>query len=206
PPPAARRPAAAHADPQVLVVGASTGGPKALTEVLAGLGRGFRLPILLVQHMPPLFTPLLARHLEKDCGRPAGEAADGEPILPGRTYVAPGGFHLAVERRDGRAVAVLTQEPPEHFCRPSVNPLFRSAARVYGPAALAVMLTGMGEDGLEGAHEVVAAGGRLLAQDEATSVVWGMPGAVARAGLAEQVLPLDAIAPAVRRLCRTEPR
>lgn len=196
----------AHPHPQVVVIGASTGGPKALTEVLAALGGTFPLPVLIVQHMPPMFTPMLARHLEKDSGRPTQEARDGLPIERGHTYVAPGGFHMVIAKRDGRYAVSVNQEPPEHFCRPSVNPLFRSAARTYGAATLAVMLTGMGEDGIEGSRELVATGARLIAQDEATSVVWGMPAAVARAGLAEQVLPLSAVGPAVRRLCRLESR
>jgi two-component system chemotaxis response regulator CheB len=187
------------APPNLLVIGASTGGPQALREVLTGLPADFPLPILLVQHMPPLFTPMLAKHLARDAGRPCAEAVHGEPIESGRTYVAPGDYHLEVAKRGDRMCAVLHQGPPEHYCRPSVNPLFRSAAEWYGSGVLAVMLTGMGEDGVEGAKEVVARGGTVIAQDEASSVVWGMPGAVVRAGLAHEVVPLQEIASVVVR-------
>jgi two-component system chemotaxis response regulator CheB len=190
--------------PKLLVVGSSTGGPRALSVVLSGLPEDFPLPILIAQHMPPLFTPMLARHLQADTGRPCAEASHGGPIERGHTYVAPGDFHLEVGKRGERMVCLLNQGPPEHYCRPSVNPLFRTAANWYGSGVLAVMLTGMGEDGIEGTREVVAFKGRVVAQDQATSTVWGMPGAVVRGGLAHDVLPLEAIAPAVLRLCTQE--
>ncbi|HVW01106.1 MAG TPA: chemotaxis response regulator protein-glutamate methylesterase [Planctomycetaceae bacterium] len=190
--------------PKLLVIGASTGGPRALSVVLSGLPVDVPLPILVVQHMPAMFTPMLARHLQKDTGRPCAEASHGGPLERGHTYVAPGDFHLEVGKRGERMVCLLNQGPQEHFCRPSVNPLFRSAANWYGSGVLAVMLTGMGDDGIEGTREVVAFKGRVVAQDQATSTVWGMPGAVVREGLAHDVLPLEAIAPAVLRLCLQE--
>ena len=190
--------------PRVLVIGSSTGGPQALRGVLTALPVDFPLPILIVQHMPPLFTPMLAKHLGIDTRRPCEEGANLHPVLSGHTYVAPGDYHMELERRDNVLVTRLTQAAPEHYCRPSVNPLFRSAANVFGSAVLAVMLTGMGEDGLEGSRTIVEAGGRLIAQDEASSVVWGMPGAVVRAGLAHEVLPLAQIGPRILRACLAE--
>jgi two-component system, chemotaxis family, protein-glutamate methylesterase/glutaminase len=202
--PALRSPTGRTAPPTVVVIGSSTGGPQALRVVLTGLPTDFPVPILIVQHMPPLFTPMLAKHLEKDTGRRCAEGVSGGPIEHGRSYVAPGDFHMEVTKSCDRMVTQLTQAPPEHFCRPSVNPLFRTAAEWYGGGVLAVMLTGMGEDGTQGTREVVQRGGHVIAQDEATSVVWGMPGAVVRAGLAHEVLPLNAIAPAILRLCLQE--
>jgi two-component system, chemotaxis family, protein-glutamate methylesterase/glutaminase len=199
PPP--RRPAV---PPAVLVIGASTGGPRALSQVLSGLPADFPLPTLVVQHMPPLFTPMLARHLGQDSGRPCREAVHGGPIERNHTYIAPGDFHVVIDKRDDRLVTLLNQQPQEHYCRPSVNPLFRSAAEWYGRSVLAVMLTGMGDDGIEGTREIVRRQGHVLAQDQATSVVWGMPGAVVRAGLAAEVLPLSQIAPAILRHCLQE--
>lgn len=187
--------------PKILVIGASTGGPKALTNVLSGLPEDFPLPICIVQHMPPLFTPLLAKHLEKDARRPCNEAQNGEPLKPGHTYVAPGDYHLSLVRRDQQVLLTLNQGPPEHYCRPSVNPLFRSASECYTEAVLAVMLTGMGEDGIEGSQMIVENRGYLIAQDEATSVVWGMPGAVVRADFAHEVLPLNRIADSINKYC-----
>lgn len=191
-------------EPQIVVIGTSTGGPKALSHVLSGLPSDFPLPILIVQHMPPLFTPMLAKHIEADTGRPCQEAVDGEPIERGRTYVAPGDYHVVIDKRNDRMVTLLNQAPPEHYCRPSVNPLFRSAAEWYGKTVLGVMLTGMGDDGFEGTGLLVERQGYMIAQDEATSVVWGMPGAVARAGLAHEVLPISEIAPAIKRICLSE--
>lgn len=187
--------------PRCLLVGASTGGPRAVGEVLAGLGDALRrVPTLVVQHMPPIFTTVFAEHLSAQVGLPALEPADGEALAPGRIYVAPGGRHMGLSRT-GQSVAVrLDDGPPINFCRPAVDLLFRDAAAVFGASALAVVLTGMGSDGLHGAKALVEAGGLVVAQDEATSTVWGMPGHVARAGFAHEVLPLDGIAPAVRTL------
>lgn len=190
--------------PEAVVIGASTGGPNALSQVLAGLPPDFDCPILIVQHMPPAFTPMLARHLAQDGRRPCIEAVQGGPIESGHTYVAPGNFHLVIGKVGQKLVTTLNQDAPEHFCRPSVNPLFRSAAERFGNRLLAVMLTGMGSDGIEGARAVSARDGLIVAQDEATSVVWGMPGAVVREGLAHDVLPLGGIASAMLHLCTGE--
>jgi two-component system chemotaxis response regulator CheB len=152
--------------------------------------------------MPPTFTTILAEHLAHASGVLAREAEDGEPIVPGRVYLAPGGRHMAVARRDNQPVISLNDGPLVNFCRPAVDPLFSSAAQVWGVALLAVILTGMGSDGTHGAENVVAAGGSVIAQDEATSVVWGMPGAAANAGVCSAVLPLGEIGPKIVRLFR----
>jgi two-component system chemotaxis response regulator CheB len=187
--------------PRVLLIGASTGGPQALTGLVAQLGPVIeRAPVLITQHMPPTFTTILAEHLARAAGCPAHEAEDGEPILPGRIYLAPGGRHMSVGRRDGVATIVINDGPLVNFCRPAVDPLFTTAAEIWASTALAVILTGMGSDGMHGAHDVVAAGGSVIAQDEATSVVWGMPGCAANAGVCSAVLPLDEIAPKLVRL------
>jgi two-component system chemotaxis response regulator CheB len=187
--------------PRILLIGSSTGGPKALGTLLAGLaGVLDRAPVLITQHMPATFTTILAEQIARVSGRPAHEAEDGEPILAGSIYVAPGGRHMRVARRNGTAVAVIDDAPPINFCKPAVDPLFSSAAQIWGGWNLGVILTGMGSDGSQGAADVVAAGGSILAQDEATSIVWGMPGAVAHAGLCSAVLPLERIAAKVTRL------
>jgi two-component system, chemotaxis family, protein-glutamate methylesterase/glutaminase len=187
--------------PRVLLVGASTGGPQALNRFLAQLnGVLDQTPVLVVQHMPPTFTTILAEHLTRAVGRTAHEAIDGEEIKAGRIYVAPGGRHMRVTRRDGTATIALDDGPQVNFCKPAVDPLFETAAEIWGAKNLAVVLTGMGSDGTRGAASVVAAGGAVLAQDEESSVVWGMPGSVAHAGLCSAVLPLDQIAPKIVRL------
>lgn len=191
-------------NPTILVIGSSTGGPKALSVVLAGLPADFPLPILIVQHMPPTFTPMLAKHLGQDSGRPSQEGFDGGLIERNNTYIAPGDFHMSIDKKDDRMIMRLDKGPEEHFCRPSVNPLFRSAASWYGKNVLAVMLTGMGSDGIEGTREIVENGGYVIAQDQATSVVWGMPAAVVNENLANQVLPLKQIAPTILNLCKQE--
>jgi two-component system, chemotaxis family, protein-glutamate methylesterase/glutaminase len=182
--------------PRVLVIGSSTGGPQALTQVVAGL-RGIceRVPVLITQHMPPTFTTILAEHLARASGRPAYEPSHGEPINPGTLYLAPGGKHMRVARRNAAPVIAIDEGPLVNFCRPAVDPLFSSVAQVWGSATLALILTGMGSDGTQGAGDIVAAGGSVIAQDEATSVVWGMPGSAAQAGWCSAVLPLDQIAP-----------
>lgn len=190
--------------PNLLIIGTSTGGPQALRVVLTALPPDFPLPILIVQHMPPLFTPMLAKHLAQDARRPCVEGSQNAVIEPGHSYVAPGDYHMEVAKRGDRMCLTLNQNAPEHYCRPSVNPLFRTAAEWYGAGVLAVMLTGMGEDGIEGSRDVIQRGGTLLAQDEASSVVWGMPGAVVRAGLAHEILPLTSVAPAILRRCLLE--
>jgi two-component system, chemotaxis family, protein-glutamate methylesterase/glutaminase len=187
--------------PRVLLIGASTGGPQALNAIMSRIGALVdSVPMLVTQHMPPMFTTILAEHLRRSAERPAREAVDGEPILPGTIYVAPGGRHMRVAQHNGAAVVALDDGPLINFCRPAVDPLFGSAARVYGCSALALVLTGMGTDGAIGAGDIAAAGGSVIAQDEATSVVWGMPGSAAHAGVCSAVLPLDEIAPRVLRI------
>jgi two-component system, chemotaxis family, protein-glutamate methylesterase/glutaminase len=190
-----------HATPRVLLIGASTGGPQALLEVLPKLRPVTEsAPVLITQHMPPTFTIILAEHLARACGRPVHEAVNGEPVLTGAIYLAPGGRHMRVARRAGAAVIVLDDGPPINFCKPAVDPMFSSAAEVWGAWSLALVMTGMGSDGTRGAADVVAAGGNVIAQDEATSVIWGMPGSVFEAGLCSAVLPLDQLALATVRL------
>jgi two-component system chemotaxis response regulator CheB len=180
------------------VIGASTGGPQALHDVCSRLGPVIdNAPVLITQHMPPTFTTILAEHLGRATGRLVREAEDGEPIRAGRVYVAPGHRHLKVARANGQPIAVLDNSPPVHFCKPSVDVLFSSAAEVWGGWVLGLVLTGMGTDGSKGGADIVASGGSIIAQDEATSTVWGMPGAVAQAGLCSQVLALPSIAPAI---------
>ena len=187
--------------PRVLLIGASTGGPQALNTIAARLdGVLDRAPVLITQHMPPTFTAILAEHLAQVVKRPVREAQDGEEVNAGTIYIAPGGQHMTVTRRDGVAVIVLDNGPLINFCKPAVDPLFATAASVWGHKVLALVLTGMGSDGLRGAQAIAAAGGHVLAQDEATSVVWGMPGQVANAGLCSAVLPLNEIAPRLTRL------
>jgi len=188
--------------PRVLLIGCSTGGPQALNTLVANLGSVIeRAPVLITQHMPPMFTAILAEHLERLAGSPAREAQEGEEINAGRIYIAPGGRHMKVARRDdGIAVVALDDGPLINFCKPAVNPLFTSAAEVWGGKALALVLTGMGSDGLAGAKDIVAAGGHVIAQDEETSVVWGMPGQVAQACLCSAVLPINEIAPRLTRV------
>ena len=180
---------------RLLAVGSSTGGPQALFTLVQGLGRSVGVPVVLTQHMPATFTPILAEHLTRIGVMPCSEARDGEPLSAGRIYLAPGDKHLLVEGSRSALRARLTVDPPENFCRPSVDPMLRSAAAACEGRVLVAMLTGMGRDGLEGTRRVVEAGGAAIAQDEASSVVWGMPGAIAQAGLCHAVLPLPQIAP-----------
>ena len=190
--------------PEILAVAASTGGPQALREFLTALDGAWTGPIVAVQHMPPTFTTLLAEQLGRVSPAPAVEAQEGMPLLPGRVHLAAGDFHMRVRRAGAQYALALDQTPPENFCRPAADPLFRSVAELFGPRALAVVLTGMGSDGREGARAITGAGGVALAQDEASSVVWGMPGAVAGAGLASLLGPVPALARAVRALARGE--
>jgi two-component system chemotaxis response regulator CheB len=187
--------------PRALLIGSSTGGPQALAVLIEKLTAAIdRAPVLITQHMPPTFTTVLAEHLSRIGGRGAHEAEHGEPVLAGGIYVAPGGRHMRVVR-DGSGIKIaLGDDPAINFCKPAVDPLFSAAAAVWGPSALALVLTGMGSDGTHGAADIVAAGGSVIAQDEATSVVWGMPRSVAQAGLCSAVLPLGEIAPKVLRL------
>jgi two-component system chemotaxis response regulator CheB len=182
---------------QLLAIGASTGGPNALSTLLPALTKGFPVPIVIVQHMPPQFTRLLAERLSAKGVLRVREAADGDELLPGQAWIAPGDFHMRLELT-GAAVRVrLDRSPHVNSCRPSVDTLFGSVAAVFGASALGVVLTGMGRDGLRGCERLVAAGSRVLVQDESSSVVWGMPGMVARAGLADRVLPLEQLAPEI---------
>lgn len=178
----------------VLAVGASTGGPNALDMLFRGLPPDIPFAIVMVQHMPPLFTKSLADRLTRISRIPVREGHDGALVRPGTAWLAPGDHHMHVERDGHDRVIRITQGPPENSCRPSVDPLFRSVAAVYGSRALGLMLTGMGSDGLEGSRALVDAGGEVIVQDEPTSVVWGMPGAVATAGLASRVCPLPEVA------------
>ncbi|MGX7707264.1 protein-glutamate methylesterase/protein-glutamine glutaminase [Methylobacterium sp. Gmos1] len=186
--------------PRCLLIGSSTGGPRAVGEVLEAIGAATlrRVPVLIVQHMPPVFTAVFAEHLGARIGVPAAEAKHGEPVRPGVVYVAPGGRHMGLTGTAAEAVIQLNDGPPVNFCRPAVDVMFRDAAEVYGAATLSVVLTGMGSDGTKGAKALVDAGGVMLAQDEATSTVWGMPGSLVKAGYAHEILPLPAIGPALR--------
>ena len=180
--------------PRLLAIGSSTGGPQALFTLVQGLGKTLNVPVVLTQHMPATFTPILAEHISKIGGLPCAEAKHGETLAAGRIYLAPGDRHLMIDGGRTSLQARLTQDPPENFCRPSVDPMLRSATEACQGRVLVAMLTGMGQDGLAGTRRVIEAGGSAIAQDEATSVVWGMPGAVANAGLCVAVLPLPRIA------------
>jgi two-component system chemotaxis response regulator CheB len=195
------RPVTASLPPDLIVIGSSTGGPQALFKLLGELKGRIHQPVLITQHMPATFTSLFAEHINRTTGFAACEAKDGQVIEGGKVYVAPGDYHMrVVQRDDGKRMLTLDQSPPVNFCRPSVDPLFQSASALLGSRVLAVVLTGMGQDGLDGARQLVNAGGTLIAQDEATSVVWGMPGAVAKAGLCNMILPLGEIAASVVRV------
>jgi two-component system chemotaxis response regulator CheB len=185
--------------PQYLLIGASTGGPRAIEQVMKGLGSAIqRLPILIVQHMPPMFTAVFADHLRTQFGVRACEPEHGAPLSAGTIFVAPGGRHMGLSAGSGGPTIRLDDSPPVSYCRPAVDVLFRDAATVLGRQALAVVLTGMGSDGTQGARHLVQAGCAVIAQDEATSTVWGMPGSIAKAGLAQDILPLDMIGPTLK--------
>ncbi len=194
-----RSPPARPSRVEIVAIGVSTGGPNALTEVIPALPGSLQAPIVIVQHMPPTFTRLLAERLDTKAALHVVEASEPMALEPGNVYLAPGGEHLVLRRQGARVWTALDNGPPEHSCRPAVDKLFRSVADLYGASALAVVLTGMGQDGLLGTEAICERGGRAIVQDEESSVVWGMPGFVARAGLAEQILPLDAIAPEISR-------
>jgi two-component system chemotaxis response regulator CheB len=198
PPPPARPAPALATGYRLLAIGCSTGGPEALGTLLNSMPR-LSVPVAVVQHMPPLFTRQFAARLDRQLPYPVVQAEDGQPMEAGTVYIAPGDYHLHVTARSGGFGVRLSQEAPENYCRPAVDVLFRTAAEVARGAVLGVVLTGMGHDGCAGARTLVDKGGSVLVQDEATSVVWGMPGAVAAAGLAEEVLPLDRIGSAVQR-------
>ena len=203
PPVAARVPAPArsraHAPVEAVVIGISTGGPNALAEMLPMLPADLPVPVLVVQHMPPMFTRLLAQRLDKACALSVGEAVGGEVLSPGQIWIAEGGKHLVVTRREGALVLATHEGPPVNSCRPAVDVLFDSAAQVFGRGVLAVVMTGMGQDGLRGSEGIRAAGGQVICQDEESSVVWGMPRFVAERGVAEAVVPLEDIAREITR-------
>ena len=198
PPPAAPR-VGPPKKPAVLVIGSSTGGPEALARVLPQLPASLPVPVLIVQHMPPVFTRQFAQRLDRLSALRVVEASDGIPLEPGTVHLAPGDHHLTVRSSQRGLLTGLNQGPPENFCRPAVDPLFRSVVAAYDGAVLGVVLTGMGADGRNGAGEIRAAGGAVLVQDQATSVVWGMPGAISQAGFADEVLPLDRVPEAIIR-------
>ncbi len=178
----------------VVAIGVSTGGPNALATVLPSIPADFPVPIVIVQHMPPIFTKHLADRLNTTCKIDVMEAGRGNILRPGTAFIAPGDYHMVVKRQGTNVITELNQDPQENSCRPAVDVLFRSVASTYGPGVLAVVLTGMGQDGMRGCEIIREHGGRTIAQDEATSVVWGMPGAVVHAGLADQILPLNKVA------------
>ncbi|MFQ5597162.1 MAG: chemotaxis response regulator protein-glutamate methylesterase [Nitrospiria bacterium] len=180
--------------PEVLAIGISTGGPEALSKLLPEISEDFPVPIVIVQHMPKLFTKMLADRLDKDSKISVKEGAEGMILKPGTAYVAPGDHHLCLHKNARQACIALNQKPPQNSCRPSADYLFRSVAEVFGGRALGIIMTGMGQDGLDGLRMVKAKGGYVIAQDQSSSVIWGMPAAVVKAGLADAVLPLYRIA------------
>ncbi len=184
--------------PAIIAIGSSTGGPQALFEVTKHF-KGLDIPIVITQHMPATFTRILAQHIQQQSGIPSHEGEEGMPVRPGEIYVAPGGKHMEIRQKNGQNIIRLNEGPLENFCRPSVDPMVRSVVKIFGKRVLGVILTGMGHDGLPGMKELVEQGGRLIAQDEKSSVVWGMPGAVATAGLCSEVLPLADIGPWVKK-------
>ncbi len=186
--------------PSLIAIGSSTGGPQALFKVIKDIGSGLSQPVVITQHMPPSFTSILAEHITRQCGVFCAEARDGDALVPGHFYIAPGDFHMLIEGKDSAPTIRLSKDKPENFCRPAVDPMLRSLSAIYGRKLLVVILTGMGQDGMRGSEIVVKEGGSVIAQDEATSVVWGMPGAVATAGLCSAVLPIEEIGGFVRQV------
>lgn len=189
------RPKTARLHPQAVVIGVSTGGPTALASLVPSLPANFPLPVLIVQHMPPMFTRLLAERLQAQSKLRVIEASEGMRVEPGCVLIAPGNYHMRVRRNGRGAAVVLDQSPPENSCRPAADVLFRSAAEVYGGAAIGVVLTGMGKDAFRGCEALRGQGAYIIAQDEASSVVWGMPGFVSKAGLADATVSLQAVVP-----------
>ena len=191
--------------PKIVTIGVSTGGPDALARLLPAFPANFPLPVVIAQHMPAIFTMLLAKRLATKCAMPVRECQPGDLLGPSCVWIAPGDYHMIVQQDENRMRLATHQGPRENFCRPSVDVLFRSVAAVYGANALGVILTGMGQDGLKGCEALCAAGASVIVQDEASSVVWGMPGFVARAGLAEKILPLDQIGGEIVRRAAAQP-
>jgi two-component system chemotaxis response regulator CheB len=191
--------------PRILLIGSSTGGPQALATLMEGLKPVFpKIPVLITQHMPVGFTTILAEHMQRVTGFPVREPAHGEEVKAGQVFIAPGGKHMRIVEADGHSVVSLSEDPPINYCRPAVDPLFQSALRIYGASTLVAVLTGMGSDGARGAVDVANAGGSVIAQDEASSVVWGMPGATVSMGAASAIEPLTNMAPLIRRLVTGE--
>jgi two-component system chemotaxis response regulator CheB len=186
--------------PDLLAIGSSTGGPNALFKLMGSL-RGIDIPVVITQHMPPTFTRILAEHIKMQTGLASVEAEDGMPLVGGRVHVAPGGFHMLIDRRGATPIIRIDDGPMENFCKPAVDPMLRSAVKVFGSKIMTVILTGMGSDGMLGAREIIKAGGRVIAQDEVSSVVWGMPGSVALDGSCSAVLPLNELGPWLRKSC-----
>ena len=189
---------------KIITIGVSTGGPDALARLLPSFPANFPLPVVIAQHMPPVFTMLLSKRLASKCALPVREGQTGDFLAPSCVWIAPGDYHMVVQEEDRQMRLRTHQGPRENFCRPSVDVLFRSVAAAYGANSLGVILTGMGQDGLKGCEALSAAGASVIVQDEASSVVWGMPGFVARAGLAEKVLPLDQIGGEIIRRVATQ--
>jgi len=183
----------------IVAIGVSTGGPSALDKLIPKLSERFPVPIVIVQHMPPIFTKSLADRLNQKSAVTVSEGYEGAELYPGSVWIAPGGQHMVVKKHGTSITLSLNQDPPENSCRPAADVLFRSVVKIYGANSLAVVLTGMGQDGLKGAQEFSKVGAAILAQDEETSVVWGMPGFIARAGIAEKVLPIEQMAPEIER-------
>jgi len=185
--------------PRIVAIGSSTGGPQALMTFFKDIPDGITQPIFVTQHMPPTFTAILAEHISKQSGLDCAEGKEGEVVKNGKIYLAPGDYHMTVKKKGIDVVISLNQEPQESFCRPAVDPMLRSLIEVYGKDILALIFTGMGADGLKGCQQLVEKGGTILAQDEATSVVWGMPGAVAMDGICTKVLPLGLLPNELKR-------
>ena len=188
--------------PEVLAIGSSTGGPQALFKLFETLKDSVRVPIFITQHMPATFTAILAEHIQRVSGVECAEGRDHERVTPNRIYLAPGEYHMVIDGDSRGPFIRINQDPPENYCRPAVDPMFRSIAKLYGVKALSVVLTGMGKDGKLGGQTIIDAGGTVIAQDEPTSVVWGMPGAAATAGICSAVLPLDQIAPKITKMLK----
>ena len=188
--------------PEVLAIGSSTGGPQALFKLFETLKDSVRVPIFITQHMPATFTAILAEHIQRVSGVECAEGRDHERVTPNRIYLAPGEYHMVIDGDSRGPFIRINQDPPENYCRPAVDPMFRSIAKLYGVKALSVVLTGMGKDGKLGGQTIIDAGGTVIAQDEPTSVVWGMPGAAATAGICSAVLPLDRIAPKITKMLK----
>ena len=188
--------------PEVLAIGSSTGGPQALFKVFETLKDSVRVPIFITQHMPATFTAILAEHIQRASGVECAEGRDHERVTPNRIYRAPGEYHMVIDSDSRGPFIRINQDSPENYCCPAVDPMFRSIAKLYGVKALSVVLTGMGKDGKVGGQAIIDAGGTVIAQDEPTSVVWGMPDAAATAGICSAVLPLDQIAPKITKMLK----